>query len=51
MRNTLVECVNVNDVMHSMVRGKWLMKNREVLTLDETAILKEAETIYKQVMR
>lgn len=51
MRNTLVECVNANDVMHSMVHGKWLMKNREVLTLDETTILKEAETIYKQVMR
>ena len=51
MCNTLVECVNANDVVHSMVHGNWLMKHREVLTLDETAILKEAETIYKQVMR
>lgn len=51
MRNTLVESVNGSDVMHSMVHGVWLMKNREVLTLDETAILKEAEKIYKQVMR
>lgn len=51
MRNTLVECVNANDVVHSMVHGNWLMKNREVLTLDETTILKEAESIYKEVMR
>lgn len=32
--NTLLESVNANDVADSMVAGKWLMRNREVLTLD-----------------
>jgi 5-methylthioadenosine/S-adenosylhomocysteine deaminase len=32
------------DVVHSMVDGRWLMRDRHLLTLDEAQILKEAET-------
>ncbi|QUO32612.1 amidohydrolase family protein [Faecalicatena sp. Marseille-Q4148] len=41
--NTLVESVNANDVTHMIVNGKLVMKNREVLTLDEERILYEAK--------
>lgn len=40
--NTLVESVNANDVTHMIVGGKLVMKNREVLTMDEEKILYEA---------
>ncbi len=40
--HTLVESVNANDVTHMMVDGKWIMKNREILTLDEERILYQA---------
>ncbi|MEK4427557.1 amidohydrolase family protein [Solibacillus sp. FSL K6-1523] len=36
--NTLIESVNSNDVTDCIVNGKLLMKNREVLTLDEEKI-------------
>lgn len=36
--NTLVESVSGNDVKHMIVDGKIVMKNREVLTLDEEKI-------------
>lgn len=36
--NTLIESVNSNDVTDCIVNGKILMKNREVLTLDEEKI-------------
>ena len=41
--NTIVESVNGNDVIHMIVNGKVIMKNREVLTLDEEKILYEAQ--------
>lgn len=40
--NTLLECVNANDVSDTMVDGKWLMRNRQVLVLDEEKIRKKA---------
>lgn len=40
--NTLVESVNANDVTHMIVDGKLVMKNREVLTLDEEKIMYRA---------
>ena len=33
--NTLLECVTAADVSDSMVNGRFLMRDREVLTLDE----------------
>ena len=40
--NTLLECVTAADVSDSMVNGRFLMRDREVLTLDEERILWEA---------
>lgn len=37
--NTLLECTDGRDVTDSMVAGRFLMKNRECLTLDEERIL------------
>ncbi|MDQ4074742.1 MAG: amidohydrolase [Chloroflexota bacterium] len=34
---------NSGDIVHSMVDGRWLMRDRKLLTLDETHILAEAE--------
>lgn len=42
MINTIVEAVNGNDVVDSIIDGKIVMKNREVLTLDEERILFES---------
>lgn len=43
--NTLVESASGQDVMHSIVNGKALMRNRHVLTLDEEKILASAREI------
>lgn len=40
--NTLLECVTAADVCDVAVDGQLLMKNREVLTLDEERILSDA---------
>ena len=40
--HTLLECVNAGDVSDMVVRGRVLMKNRTVLTLDEERILYES---------
>ena len=39
---TLLECVTAGDVCDNIVNGKILMRDREVLTLDEEKIMKEA---------
>lgn len=41
--NTLLECVTGGDVADVMVAGKFLMRNRQVLTLDEERILWQAK--------
>lgn len=41
--HTLLECVTAGDVCDMAVDGRLLMKNREILTLDEERILQEAE--------
>ncbi len=43
--NTLVESACGSDVKHMLVNGKTLMRNREVLTLDEEKILHEAKEL------
>lgn len=40
--HTLVESVNADDVQDMMVNGSWIMKKREILTLDEEKILDAA---------
>ena len=40
--NTIVDAANGHDVMDSIINGKLVMKNREVLTLDEERIRFEA---------
>lgn len=39
--NTLVESVSGADVCHSVIHGKLVMKNRELLTIDEEKVLYE----------
>lgn len=45
--NTLFECVNKGDIIHSMVDGKWIMRDRKVLTIDEKKLCKELEEFSK----
>ena len=40
--HTLLECVNAGDVWDMIVNGRVLMKDREVLSLDEERILYES---------
>lgn len=47
--NTLIESVNSNDVTDCIVDGKILMKNREVLTLDEERIKFESQLAMKDL--
>lgn len=42
--HTLVESVSSQDVIHSIVDGKLVMKNREILTMDEEKIRFEANS-------
>jgi 5-methylthioadenosine/S-adenosylhomocysteine deaminase len=39
---SLVTAMHSNNVQSTMCNGKWLMRDRVILTLDEEAILKEA---------
>ncbi len=45
--NTLFECVNKGDIIHSMVNGEWIMKERKILTIDEEKVRREMEEILK----
>ncbi|WP_160725001.1 amidohydrolase [Bacillus sp. USDA818B3_A] len=47
--NTLIESVNSNDITDSIVDGKIVMKNREVLTLDEEKIIYESKLAMKEL--
>ncbi|EOS35914.1 hypothetical protein C808_04655 [Lachnospiraceae bacterium M18-1] len=48
----LVTAMHSSNIVSTMCDGKWLMKERKILTMDEEAILKEAqersEAIYKR---
>ena len=46
--HTLFECGDAGDVREMIVGGKVIMKNREVLTLDEERILFEAKEYMKK---
>jgi 5-methylthioadenosine/S-adenosylhomocysteine deaminase len=45
----LVYAVRGSDVLHSMVAGRWLMRERKILTLDEGAILAEVRDLAGQL--
>jgi len=46
--HTLVESVNANDVSDMIVRGEFVMKDREIKTLDEEEILAKAKKYMDQ---
>lgn len=48
--NTLLECVNAGDVADMVVDGRVIMRDRQVLTLDEERILYEAAKYMDEVM-
>lgn len=39
--NTIFECVNKGDIIHSMVDGKWIMRDRKITTIDEDSVREE----------
>lgn len=49
--NSLVDAANGHDVTDSIINGKLVMKNREVLTLDEEKILYESNARMKDIIR
>lgn len=47
LTHTLVESVTAGDVGDMMVGGSWVMRNRQVLTLDEEKIMSEARQYWR----
>ena len=45
----LVYATKASDVTEAMVNGRWTMRNRRLLTLDETAVLREARRYQARV--
>lgn len=45
----LVYAVRGSDVIHSMVAGRWLMRERKIRTLDEEGILAEVTSLARQI--
>lgn len=41
--HSIVESTQSQSILHSMVHGKWLMRDHQILTLDEKRILKDAK--------
>lgn len=39
--NTIFECANKGDIIHSMVDGKWIMRDRKITTIDESSVREE----------
>lgn len=49
--NTIVEAANGHDVTDSIIDGRLVMKNREVLTLDEEKILYESRRHMEEIVK
>ena len=49
--NTIVDAASGHDVTDSIINGKLVMKDREVLTLDEEKILFEADRHMKEIVK
>jgi 5-methylthioadenosine/S-adenosylhomocysteine deaminase len=45
----IVYTAKASDVTSLMVEGRWLMQNRELLTLDEAAVRRQADDIAKRI--
>ncbi len=45
----LVYATHASDVQHVMVNGRWLMRERDLLTLDEDALRREAADYARQI--
>lgn len=48
--NTLVECVNAGDVRDSIINGKLVMRDRQILTMDEERIMAKAHEIHEKLV-
>ena len=46
--NALLECVNKGDIIHSMIDGRWLMRDRKLLTIDEAAVHEELNRYFNK---
>ena len=49
--NTIVDAASSHDVTDSIINGKLVMKDREVLTLDEEKIMFEADRHMKEIVK
>jgi 5-methylthioadenosine/S-adenosylhomocysteine deaminase len=47
----LVDCGSGRDVTDSIINGKLVMKNREVLTMDEEQVMFEAKEHMEQIIK
>ncbi|MBE2192816.1 MAG: amidohydrolase [Anaerolinea sp.] len=45
----IVYAAKSTDVRHVMINGKWVLRNGELLTIDETSILKEARALAQKI--
>lgn len=45
----LVYVTKANDVQHSMVNGRWLMRDRQLLTLNEADLAKQAQQMAQKI--
>ena len=49
-RQAVVYSVDGSDVDNVMIDGKWVVKDNEILTMDEDAIIKESKAIIDKVL-
>ena len=49
--NTIVDCVTEHDVIDSIIDGRLVMRNREVLTIDERETLRECSKRIKEIAK
>lgn len=45
----IIYAAKSSDISDLMVNGKWLMRDRELLTLDETALMEKAQTYARRI--
>lgn len=45
----LVYAAQAQDVLHTMVNGQWLMRDRRLLTIDEDALIAEADALARKI--
>lgn len=45
----LIYAAQAQDVLHTMVNGRWLMRDRRLLTIDEQALIAEADELARKI--